>query len=114
MFLLAVEKAPNTFDGYWWLAWFHESLGNWEEALEWYGKCLERREQWKARILNKISTMNWRLKRYSLAEKQIIKALELERDDPAINNAVSKMAYQYSTTLESTEKAPLFTKKSST
>ncbi|MGB7662424.1 MAG: tetratricopeptide repeat protein, partial [Nitrososphaeraceae archaeon] len=111
MFLLAVEKAPNTFDGYWWLAWFHESLGNWEEALEWYGKCLERREQWKARILNKISTMNWRLKRYSLAEKQIIKALELERDDPAINNAVSKMAYQYSTTLESTEKAASLYKK---
>ena len=73
-------------------------------SIGWYGKCLERREQWKARILNKISTMNWRLKRYSLAEKQIIKTLNSERDDPAINNAVSKMAYQYSTTLESTEK----------
>jgi tetratricopeptide (TPR) repeat protein len=61
IFLASITKAPNLFDGYWALGWYHESLGEWDEAINWYGKCIEKRYRWKAVCLGKISAMNWQL-----------------------------------------------------
>jgi tetratricopeptide (TPR) repeat protein len=98
-----IRLAPESFAGYWGMAWLYEQRGlsdeaserDLDEAVDWYKISLKHRPSWEGIIRGKINDIRLLQKKYPVYEEELLQALQSNPADQAtlvfLYNLVSEL-----------------------
>jgi tetratricopeptide (TPR) repeat protein len=86
-----IELAPGALDGYWAMAAWYMQRREWPTALEWCNRGLSCHSEWESFVRVRRSDILRELGQLGEAESDLMRSLELEPDNPAALDTLSRL-----------------------
>jgi tetratricopeptide (TPR) repeat protein len=90
-----IEIAPQALDGHWGILRLEYQRSEWQAALDASEHCLKLQPEWESYVLVGRANIYQQMGRYDDAEKDILRSLELEPDNPGALDQLSNLADTY-------------------